>query len=168
MCDKQHLYPSLDQLQECTAQLSDAALLAPINHKWTILQHLYHCWMVERGVLAYIKLKTQDPSALVAVQFKTRLKFYLFFVLLRLGWLRVQAPQVVQEFPEEMNREDLFERWKNTRDEWRLFLANVPAEIASKGIFKHVFIGRLNKRLAISFLTQHLTHHLRLCALKTN
>ncbi len=74
--------------------------------------------MVERGVLAYIKLKTQDPSALVPVQFKTRFKFYLFFVLLRLDWLRVQAPQVVQEFPEEMNRNDLFERWKNTR-RWR-------------------------------------------------
>ena len=67
-----------------------------------------------------------------------------------------------------MNRNDLFESWKNTRDEWQLLLTNLPDEIASKGIFKHVYIGRLNKGLALSFLTQHLAHHLRLCALKTN
>lgn len=158
-------FVSIDILEHKLAVYSDVALLKPINEKWSILQHLYHCWLVERGVLAYIKLKTQDPDALERVTILTRLRFYLFFIILKLGLLKVKAPKVVETFPENMNREDLFKRIYKTREEADLFFEDLLEATARKGIFKHMFIGRLNKTLTQKFIKLHLAHHLKLCGL---
>lgn len=69
---------SIEALQQKLAAHTDTALLTPIDGKWSVLQHLYHCWLVERGVLAYIKLKTQAPDALEQVRILTRLRFFFF------------------------------------------------------------------------------------------
>lgn len=158
-------FVSIDILQQKLAVYSDATLLTPINGKWSILQHLYHCWLVERGVLAYIKLKTQDPNALERVRILTRLRFSLFFIILKLGLLKVKAPRVVETFPENMTRQDLFKKMYKTREEADLFFADLPEATVRKGIFKHVFIGRLNKTLTQKFIKLHLVHHLKLCGL---
>tara|TARA_B100001093_G_scaffold103295_1_gene95521 strand:+ start:783 stop:1280 length:498 start_codon:yes stop_codon:yes gene_type:complete len=158
-------FVSIDILEQKLAIYSDVALLTPINEKWSILQHLYHCWLVERGVLAYIKLKTQDPDTLERVRILTRLRFYLFFIILKLGLLKVKAPKVVETFPENMNREDLFKRIYKTREEADLFFSDLLEATARKGIFKHMFIGRLNKTLTQKFIKLHLAHHLKLCGL---
>ena len=158
-------FVSIEVLQQKLASHTDVALLAPIDGKWSVLQHLYHCWLVERGVLAYVKLKTQDPDALEHLRLLTRLRFFFFFTILKLGLLKVKAPKVVQAFPENMNRQDLFERLAKTREEADLFFSNLPAATAQKGIFKHLFIGRLNKTLSQKFIKLHLTHHLKLCGL---
>lgn len=141
-------------------------LLDKAYGKWSVLHHLYHCWMVEHGVLGYIKLKTQDPKVLVAVSLITRVKFIFFFTMLRLGVLKVNAPEVVQKFPKEMSVKDLMDKWEKTRQEADDFFLNLPENHAEKGIFKHMFIGRLNKKLTQKFIQLHLAHHLRLCKLK--
>ena len=158
-------FVSIDILQQKLVVYSDATLLTPINGKWSILQHLYHCWLVERGVLAYIKLKTQDSNALERVRILTRLRFSLFFIILKLGLLKVKAPRVVETFPENMTRQDLFKKMYKTREEADLFFADLPEATARKGIFKHMFIGRLNKTLTQKFIKLHLVHHLKLCGL---
>ena len=158
-------FVSIDILEQKLAVYSDVALLTPINEKWSILQHLYHCWLVERGVLAYIKLKTQDSNALERVRILTRLRFSLFFIILKLGLLKVKAPRVVETFPENMTRQDLFKKMYKTREEADLFFADLPEATARKGIFKHMFIGRLNKTLTQKFIKLHMAHHLKLCGL---
>jgi hypothetical protein len=121
--------------------------------------------LVERGVLAYIKLKTQDLQALENVRLLTRLRFSLFFTLLKLRLLKVKAPKIVEVFPENMDQKDLYERLSKTREEADLFFAALPETAARKGIFKHLFIGRLNKSLTQKFIKLHLEHHLKLCGL---
>lgn len=158
-------FVSIAALQQKLAAYSDEALAAPIEGKWSILQHLYHCWLVERGVLAYIKLKTQAPDALEQIRLLTRLRFFFFFTILKLGLLKVKAPKIVEVFPENMNRKDLFERLSKTREEADLFFIALSEATARKGIFKHVFIGRLNKRLSQKFIKLHLEHHLKFCGL---
>ena len=158
-------FTPLHVIQQKLARLSHAELHQSQRGKWNILQHLYHCWMVERGVLAYIKLKTQDPTALVDVLVQTRLKFTIFFIALRLGVLKVKAPDVVQKFPNEMSSVDLLDKWKKTRQEADAFFVNLPDNFAQKGVFKHMYIGRLNKGLTQKFIRLHLCHHLRLCRL---
>ena len=158
-------FTPLNVIQQKLASLSHAELHQSQQGKWNILQHLYHCWMVERGVLAYIKLKTQDPTALVDVLVQTRLKFTIFFIALRLGVLKVKAPDVVQKFPNEMSSVDLLDKWKKTRQEADAFFVNLPDNFAQKGVFKHMYIGRLNKGLTQKFIRLHLRHHLRLCRL---
>lgn len=158
-------FTPLNVIQQKLARLSHAELHQSQQGKWNILQHLYHCWMVERGVLAYIKLKTQDPTALVDVLVQTRLKFTIFFIALRLGVLKVKAPDVVQKFPNEMSSVDLLDKWKKTRQEADAFFVNLPDNFAQKGVFKHMYIGRLNKGLTQKFIRLHLRHHLRLCRL---
>lgn len=155
-------FTPLNVIQQKLARLSHAELHQSQQGKWNILQHLYHCWMVERGVLAYIKLKTQDPTALVDVLVQTRLKFTIFFIALRLGVLKVKAPDVVQKFPNEMSSVDLLDKWKKTRQEADAFFVNLPDNLAQKGVFKHMYIGRLNKGLTQKFIRLHLRHHLRL------
>lgn len=146
-------------------ELSHTELHQVQQGKWNILHHLYHCWMVERGVLAYIKLKTQDTDALVRVSLGTRLKFIFFFATLRIGFLKVNAPDIVQQFPQELNVNDLMGKWKKTREEADMFFSEFPEALAKKGIFKHMFIGRLNKTWTQKFIQLHLCHHLRLCRL---
>lgn len=158
-------FSSLHSIQQKLTALSHAELHQIQQGKWSILQHLYHCWMVERGVLAYIKLKTQDPSALASVTVITRLKFAVFFTSLRVGVLKIKAPDVVQKFPPEMSIADLISRWEKTRTEADNFFLEFPEHLAKKGIFRHVFIGRINKRLTQEFIRLHLRHHLRLCRL---
>lgn len=158
-------FTSLHSIEQKLAGLSHTELHQAKQGKWSVIQHLYHCWMVERGVLAYIKLKTQDPSALVRVSVVTRLKFTFFFTTLRLGILKVNAPEVVQKFPSEMSTADLILKWQKTREQADAFFVDFPENDAKKGIFRHVFIGRLNKRLTKQFIQLHLCHHLRLCRL---
>lgn len=159
------LFVSIDTLQQKLAVYSDETLLAPIDGKWSILQHLYHCYLVERGVLAYIKLKTQDPDSLEHIRLLTRLRFFFFFTILKLRLLKVKAPKIVEVFPENMNRKDLFECLAKTREEADLFFADFTEATAHRGIFKHMFIGRLNKTLSQKFIKLHLAHHLKLCGL---
>ena len=158
-------FTPLHLIQHKLAGLSKTELHLAPQGKWSVLQHLYHCWMVERGVLAYIKLKTQDPSALVPVSVVTRLKFAFFFVTLRVGVLIIKAPDVVQQFPLEMSTADLMSKWEKTRSQADAFFLDFPKHDAKKGIFKHVFIGRINKKLTQQFLRLHLRHHLRICRL---
>ena len=146
---------------------SEVDLHKVAHGKWSVLQHLYHCWMVERGVLAYIKLKTQNPDALVDVSFLTRIKFVFFFTTLRLGALKVNAPEVVQKFPKQMSAADLINKWQQTREEANAFFLDFSKIDADKGIFRHVFIGRMNKKMTQTFIKLHLRHHLRLCNLKS-
>ena len=115
--------------------------------------------------MAYIKLKTQDIEALEKVRLLTRQRFILFFTILKLGLLKVKAPKVVEAFPEHMNPKDLCDRLSKTREEADLFFAALPQTIACKGIFKHLFIGRLNKSLCQKFIKLHLEHHLKICGL---
>lgn len=159
-------FVSLDSIHQSLGLLSHDELHRSNNGRWSVLAHLYHCYLVERGVLAYIKLKTQDPTALEDVTLKTRIKFWVFFTLLRIKALKVKAPSVVQDFPEIMDTNDLIQRWTKTRKEANLFFDNLADKEASKGIFKHIFIGRMSKKLTQKFIALHLRHHLRLCELK--
>ena len=92
-------FTSTQVIQHKLARLSHKELFQEKQGKWSVIKHLYHCWMVERGVLAYIKLKTQDSTAMVSVSVTTRFKFAFFFATLRLGVLKINAPAVVQNFP---------------------------------------------------------------------
>ena len=155
----------LNRIEFLLNKYSPEELLKSNRGAWSILQHLYHCWMVERGVLGYVKLKTQDISLLETVSFTTRFKFFFFFGVLRLKLLKIKAPTVVQKFPESISVIDLLDKWRKTREEAALFFDALPKEVSSKGIFKHAFIGRLNLKLTQNFIQWHLQHHLRLCKL---
>ena len=161
-------FVSLQKLQALLSEKTQAQLQTTTIGKWSVLQHLYHCWMVERGILAYVKLKTQDPSALESVKLITRLRYIFFFTMLKLGILKINAPEVVQKFPLKMDVKDLMHRWTNTRNEADVFFSNLDKEICSKGIFKHMFIGRMDKKMTQNFIQSHLNHHLKLCKLKSN
>lgn len=158
-------FPPLISIKHKLDAFSEFELHKVAHGKWSVLQHLYHCWMVEQGVLAYIKLKTQNPDALAGVLLLTRIKFAFFFTALRLGVLKVNAPDVVQKFPKQMSADDLINKWQRTRKEADTFFLNFSKINASKGIFRHVFIGRMNKKMTQKFIELHLRHHLRLCNL---
>lgn len=158
-------FVSLNRIESVLKKYSSEELLKSNDGAWSILQHLYHCWMVERGVLGYVELKTKDISSLETVSISTRLKFFFFFAVLRLKLLKVKAPTVVQTFPEDISVMDLLDKWGKTREEAAVFFDALPKKVSSKGIFKHVFIGRLNLKLTQKFIQWHLQHHLRLCKL---
>lgn len=161
-------FTSLYAIERVVSKHQTATLFENNNGKWSVIQHLYHCWMVEKGVLAYIKLKTQNPTSLVSVSIKTRLMFRFFFIALRWNVLKVNAPEIVQDFPNKMSIKDLMEKWTMTRKDADNFFINFPKNLADKGIFRHAFIGRLNKKLTQKFIEQHLRHHLKLCDLQPN
>ena len=64
-----------------------------------------------------------------------------------------------------MSIADLMSKWDATRKQADAFFLDFPDDDAKKGIFRHVFIGRLDKKLTQQFIRLHLSHHLRLCQL---
>ena len=66
-----------------------------------------------------------------------------------------------------MSAADLINKWQQTREEANAFFLDFSKIDADKGIFRHVFIGRMNKKMTQTFIELHLRHHLRLCNLKS-
>lgn len=136
--------------------------LDDLNNKsygWSILQHLYHCYLVESLANQYIAKKILYPETINKVSLLTYFKSFLTPFVWKFGY-KAKAPKITATFPKEIDINKLNLNWIETRqcfDDLTSKLCDLKLE--KKGFFRHPFLGRINLKLLLSFYDFHFNHH---------
>jgi len=129
------------------------------SHGWSILQHLYHCWLVESLAKQYINKKILYPETINNVSFITYFKSFLTPFIWKLGYKAV-APKITANFPEHIDLNKLNLDWIESRDSFDELISKLHLlKLENKAFFNHPFIGRINLKLTLSFFNFHFNHH---------
>lgn len=131
------------------------------SNKWSILQILYHVWLVEISSEKYIRTKIQYPETIISTPALSYLRAFITKCFLNIGFT-VKAPKITTEFPEEINLIILQENWRKSRASFLKLIKELDQKRLSKlAVFKHPLIGRINLNLTLYFFDFHLEHHLK-------
>jgi hypothetical protein len=136
--------------------------LAELNnqsHGWSILQHLYHCWLVESLAKQYITKKILYPETINNVSLITYFKSFLTPLVWKLGYKAI-APKITATFPEQIDLNKLNLDWVESRGTFDELISKLyQLKLEDKAFFRHPFIGRINLKLTLSFFNFHFNHH---------
>jgi hypothetical protein len=136
--------------------------LDDLNNKsqgWSILQHLYHCYLVESLVNQYIAKKILYPETINKVSLLTYLKSFLIPFVWKFGY-KAKAPKITATFPKEIDINKLNLNWIETRDFFDDLISKLyDLKLEKKGFFRHPLFGRINLKLTLSFYDFHFNHH---------
>ena len=130
-----------------------------IKYSWSIEEHLYHCYLVEKLSLSYIQKKILYSQKLISPGAMPYLRFYILKLILFFK-VKLKAPELVSSFPELIVVDQLYVEWLEIRSSLYQIIQSLPDETLKKGIFKHPIIGRLSMGLTLKFFEFHLNHHL--------
>lgn len=128
------------------------------NGTWSVAQHLYHCYLVEKLSLSYILTKTKYPETLKEEGLLPSIKFLVLRLVLRLK-IKLKAPQIAANFPDTVNLDDLYKKWTALRRAYGQLSSDLSLTILNQGIYKHPILGRLSLKLTLAFFEFHLKHH---------
>jgi hypothetical protein len=157
-------YDALEQsrhklLQE-VAQLSSEQYRKEPNGKWSAAQIVTHIIASEKLALLYMKKKSMGMASLENSGFLEPIKLTLLKISQRLP-IRYKAPsEIIKHTPEAMPLDAAIKDWDNLRTKLRAFLESIDDANVKKKIFKHPIAGRFNAIQGITFLREHLLHHL--------
>jgi hypothetical protein len=160
----QEAFDALEQsrlklLQE-VEQLNSEQYNKEQNGKWSVAQIVTHIITSEKLALLYMKKKSLGISSLENSGFLEPVKLTLLKISQRLP-IRYKAPvEIIKHTPEAMTLESANTEWKNLRIKLRAFLEGIEDSNVKKKIFKHPIAGRFNAIQGITFLREHLLHHL--------
>jgi len=136
--------------------------LDDLNNKscgWSILQHLYHCFLVESLANQYIAKKILYPETITNVSLLTYFKSFLTPFVWKLGY-KAKAPKITATFPNEIDLDKLNLNWIETRKCFEELITKLyDLNLEKKGFFRHPIIGRINLKLTLSFYDFHYNHH---------
>ena len=127
--------------------------------KWTPAQVVYHLILGEELTAAYIKLKVQDPSTLDRSGIKSKIKSIVLNLALK-SRRKFKAPEFTAKVPDYVTYQELSDRWEKAQLELKSIVDKLPVDLLDKNIFKHPVIGRINIYQTLSFLRNHIIHHL--------
>ena len=136
--------------------------LDDLNNKsqgWSILQHLYHCYLVESLANQYIAKKILYPETINKVSLLTYLKSFLTPFVWKFGY-KAKAPKITATFPKEIDINKLNLNWIETREFFDDLISKLyDLKLEKKGFFRHPLFGRINLKLTLSFYDFHFNHH---------
>ena len=136
--------------------------LDDLNNKsqgWSILQHLYHCYLVESLANQYIAKKILYPETINKVSLLTYLKSFLIPFVWKFGY-KAKAPKITATFPNEIDINKLNLNWIETREFFDDLTSKLyDLKLEKKGFFRHPLFGRINLKLTMSFYDFHFNHH---------
>ena len=129
------------------------------SHGWSILQHLYHCYLVESLANQYIAKKILYPKTINKVSLITYFKSFLTPFVWKLGY-KAKAPKITATFPKEIDVDKLNLNWIETRESFDDLTSKLyDLKLEKKGFFRHPVLGRINLKLTLSFYDFHFNHH---------
>jgi hypothetical protein len=145
------------------ARLSAAAIerreRRPLPGAWAMIDVLEHCLLVEEGVTTALA-KAPSPEKPRALGTGGRYPWWLIRVALLTG-VRIKAP-VDAILPRRAGPlEELLARWDRQRSTLLAWLEAQPAEVVSAPRFRHPLGGWLDVPRTLTFVGDHLGHHLR-------
>jgi hypothetical protein len=130
------------------------------GNKWSISQILVHLMTAENFSLQYMKKKSLGISQAGDTGLIEDLKFLILKMSQRVP-LKYKAPKLLgEDSPKALPLSRIEELWDASRFELKIFLETFQDETLKKKIYKHPVVGRLNIIQAVSFLREHVNHHL--------
>jgi uncharacterized damage-inducible protein DinB len=158
----------LDSLEDAKSRLlnslsslsPEAMNRPPGPGRWSIVQVISHVTQSEALSVSYVNHKLKDPSGLPRAGLAARLRLTLLVLALR-SPLRVRAPDNVADVPESESPEQIARRWDEVRASLRALVSSYPSDHLQTAIFRHPFAGRLSLAHMLTFMGEHLAHHVR-------
>lgn len=130
----------------------------PAPGRWSVAQVIGHLLKAETLSVSYIRKKASDPSKLRSAGLKEALLAAVVVVMMRVP-LKMPAPDIVSEFPENEDPAELRERWMRLRGEMSAMLDQIPDSLLSKCLYKHPAAGPMTLESALDFMVAHATRH---------
>lgn len=131
----------------------------PAADKWSVNQVLYHLHLAESGSVAYASKKMLGGNAIKKTGAAASIRSSMLSLLLRSGY-KWKAPAILGSAPEELDFEEVVQRWDDSRARLKSFLENLPDSMLEREIYKHPRAGRLNAEHMVQFFRDHFEHHL--------
>lgn len=153
----------VEQLLDELAGTDDAVLnMAAIDGGWSTAQIIHHLILVEELSLAYVKKKLSFKPDLKPAGLDVVWRSVVLNVSLNVP-IKMKAPANISDenLPGFTTFADNRRRWLAIREEWTLFLSELPDELLDKAVYKHPLVGRLSWSGMLSFFGQHLRRHHR-------
>ena len=131
----------------------------PSENEWSISQVIEHLIESETGTNKYVNYKLKN----IDEQPKAGLKSYLSSRALNKNMKsdkKFKVPTLFSEPEIGNDYNQLKEKWDNSRMFLIKTVETFPAEKMNRAIFKHTAAGLLNINQTLSFLINHLNHHI--------
>lgn len=132
----------------------------PAENKWSVLQVMNHLILVEGYGKAYVEKKLSFNPELKKAGLGGAWRKLLMNTAVKIP-IKLNAPQPVsgENLPEESSFWETAKKWKQQREELRLFLENLPVEHFNKELYKHPFAGKMSLYGLMDFNVAHFKRH---------
>lgn len=132
--------------------------MKPAPGEWSIAQVIIHLSMTEMQILGYIQ-KRMSKGALQPATIRSWSRYMVVKLALRYR-KKIKAPRQVISPPEEVAFAEAVKDWEQTRAKWQQALSQIPAQFMNKELFKHPLMGYITISQTLSFMTEHVLHHI--------
>jgi uncharacterized damage-inducible protein DinB len=131
----------------------------PAPEKWSVNQNLLHLIEAETASLQYMRKKLSFGTDLPQAGFKSGVRRFLLWVAFALPTLKFKAPENLAQLPDDLNFEDLKQRWTVLRKEYAVFLIDLPENLLTAELWRHQIAGKMNITQMIGFFEDHVNRH---------
>ncbi len=133
----------------------------PSSESWSILQVVNHLLYAETNVVKYMLKKMQGIATVEKAGVQAKLRSVMLNTFLK-SPLKFKAPKAAMPVQEEVYiYENLRKQWNETRAEFAKILDQLNPADAKKLLFKHPLSGKFNIYQTMSFMQEHIAHHIR-------
>ncbi len=131
----------------------------PDKNEWCIAQVLEHLIDSETGINKYINYRLKNIAEQPKVGLKNFLKSKFLDKKLQSNQ-KFKVPSVLSQPERGSNYTELKEKWDSSRMFLIKTVETFPKEQLNKGVFLHPKAGLLSMNQTLSFLINHLKHHI--------
>ena len=153
----QKLDVELTELLKVLKDYSERALnKRPAENKWSVLQVMNHLILVEGYGKAYVEKKLSFNPELKKAGMAGSLRKFMMNASIKIPFkINAPAPVSGDNLPEESGFWETAKKWKQQREELRVFLENLPAEHFNKELYKHPLAGKMSLYGLMDFNVAH-------------
>jgi hypothetical protein len=149
----------LTLIQELSKYSKEQLNKKPADGGWSPMQVLHHIIQAEHGSLLYIQKKLSFNPKLEKSGIINDFRFLIFKITFSLPF-KVKAPAAIADnLPDYADLESTSKMWAESRQNLKIWLANVDDSIWNLQIFKHPFIGRISLFHTLGFFEEHAKRH---------
>lgn len=131
----------------------------PTEKEWSISQVIEHLIDSETGINKYINYRLKNIQEQPSVGLKNYLKSKVLNKKLQSS-KKFKVPSVLSEPEKGSNFGELKEKWDSSRMFLIKTVETYPKEQLNKAVFLHPKAGLLSMNQTLSFLINHLKHHI--------
>lgn len=133
----------------------------PAPDSWSVLQVVNHLIHAETGIVKYMLKKMQGINTVEKAGIQAKLRLILLQGFLK-SPLKFKAPKVLNIPQEDVYIYDnVSKQWSEVRSEFGKILDQLNPADAEKMLFKHPISGRFNIYQTMSFMREHIDHHIK-------